>query len=55
MGLFSTFQYMKNAVMVCPDKPVINGQHCFELVSSHQQRIHMYMYMYTVYISILYI
>ena len=28
--------YMKRAVMVGPDKPVIPGQHCFKLVSSYQ-------------------
>ena len=31
--------YMKNHVMVGPDKPVIPGQRCFEQVSSQQQGI----------------
>ena len=31
---------MKKAVMVGPDKPVIPGQRCFELVRSHQQGLY---------------
>ena len=34
---------ISKAVMVGPDKPAIPGQHCFELISSHQQGIYTYM------------
>ena len=34
--------YTLHVYNVGPDKPVIAGQHCFELVSSHQQRICIY-------------
>ena len=43
---------MNKIVMVGPNKPAIPGQHCFELVSSHQQGIRMtclaHMYIHTI-------
>ena len=40
------YMYMKKAVMVGPDKPVIPAQHCFKLGSCHQHvKMHM---LYTV-------
>ena len=37
-----THVHEKNTVKVGPDKPAIPGQRCFELVSSHQQGIHIH-------------